>query len=228
MPHYDGPVCALCRVHSCEKEEPATHPTFCPMTNAPEVVETAGETYLDDPVVGRIAVESARTEAAGYCRLTRVEEIMDFARRMGWTRLGIAHCIALTREAGLARDIFRAGGFEVVTVCCKVGSIPKEEMGLTDEEKVHPGQYEVMCNPVAQAALLADAGAQLNVMIGLCVGHDSMFFMHSQVPTTVLVVKDRVLGHNPVAALYTSHSYYRRLTQAAEPTSSVPEDALAE
>jgi len=26
----------------------------------------------------------------------------------------------------------------------------------------------------------------------------------------VLVAKDRVLGHNPVAALYTSHSYYLR------------------
>jgi uncharacterized metal-binding protein len=29
---------------------------------------------------------------------------------------------------------------------------------------------------------------------------------------TVLVAKDRVLGHNPVAALYTSHSYYSKLT----------------
>jgi uncharacterized metal-binding protein len=70
-----------------------------------------------------------------------------------------------------------------------------------------------MCNPVGQAALLAQAGAEFNVVIGLCVGHDSMFFMHSKVPATVLVVKDRVLGHNPVAALYTTHSYYRRLTE---------------
>jgi uncharacterized metal-binding protein len=49
------------------------------------------------------------------------------------------------------------------------------------------------------------------VLIGLCVGHDSLFFKHSQAPVTVLVAKDRVLGHNPVAALYTSHSYYQRL-----------------
>ena len=28
---------------------------------------------------------------------------------------------------------------------------------------------------------------------------------------TVLVAKDRVLGNNPVAALYTRHSYYQRL-----------------
>ena len=64
---------------------------------------------------------------------------------------------------------------------------------------------------MAQALLLAEAGTQLNVVIGLCVGHDSLFFMNSVAPVTVLVAKDRVLGHNPVAALYTAHSYYRRL-----------------
>jgi uncharacterized metal-binding protein len=54
----------------------------------------------------------------------------------------------------------------------------------------------------------------LDYLIGLCVGHDSLFFKHSDAPVTVLVAKDRVLGHNPVAALYTSHSYYRRLKDA--------------
>ena len=82
---------------------------------------------------------------------------------------------------------------------------------------MHPGQYEVMCNPVGQAALLAEAGTEFNVVMGLCVGHDSLFLMHSKAPATVLVVKDRVLGHNPVAALYTSHSYYRRLNERKEP-----------
>lgn len=234
----EAPVCALCRVQSCEQEPPVRHPSNCPMVNRVEVLEEAARTYFNDPLTGRIVAESARTEAAGYCELTRVEEIMDFARRMGWTRLGIAHCIALAHEAKLARDIFVAGGFEVVTVCCKVGSIPKESLGLTDDEKVHPGGFEATCNPVAQAKILADAGAQLNVMIGLCVGHDSMFFMHSTVPVTVLVVKDRVMGHNPVAVLYTSHSYYRRLTTStagpgvtsdgsAEPTPAAPSSSPA-
>jgi len=48
---------------------------------------------------------------------------MDFACRIGARKLGIAHCIGLTYEAGLARRIFLAGGFEVYTVCCKVGSV---------------------------------------------------------------------------------------------------------
>jgi uncharacterized metal-binding protein len=101
----------------------------------------------------------------------------------------------------------------VQTVCCKAGSIAKEKIGLGDAEKVRPGQYEALCSPVGQAALLAKAGTELNVVIGLCVGHDSLFFMHSKAPTTVLVAKDRVLGNNPAAALYTSHSYYRRLIE---------------
>ena len=78
---------------------------------------------------------------------------------------------------------------------------------MKDEEKIHPGTFEALCNPIAQASLLARAGTELNVVIGLCVGHDSLFFMHSKAPVTVLVAKDRVLGHNPVAGLYTSHSY---------------------
>jgi uncharacterized metal-binding protein len=214
MPEYDGPICALCGVKACtaapETKDP---PAFCPMPAEPELLAEVERAYLSDPELRRMALESARTEAAGYGRATRVEEIMDFARRMGWHRLGIAHCVGLMQEAKSARDIFLAGGFEVRTVCCKAGSIDKERVGIRDEEKVRPGQYEAMCSPVGQAALLHKAGTQFNVLIGLCVGHDSLFFAYSKAPVTVLVAKDRVLGHNPIAALYTSHSYYRRLTE---------------
>jgi uncharacterized metal-binding protein len=214
MTQPEGPVCVLCGVKACTTE-PGTKapPDFCPMPEEVELLREVEEKYLRRDDLKRMAVESARTEAAGYCVRTRVEEIMDFARRMGWTRLGIAHCAGLMQEAKAARDIFVAGGFEVCTVCCKVGAIDKEKVGLRDDEKVRPGQYESMCSPVGQAALLEKAGAQFHVVIGLCVGHDSLFFMHAKVPTTVLVAKDRVLGNNPAAALYTSHSYYRRLTE---------------
>ncbi len=214
MTEYQGPTCALCGVKACSSE-PGTKPVppFCPMPVEGELLAEIARAYVCDEDLRRMALESARTEAEGYCRQTRVEEIMDFARRIGAERLGIAHCAGLMQEAKAARDIFVAGGFTVHTVCCKTGSIAKETIGLRDEEKVRPGQFEALCNPVAQAALLHKAGTQLNVVIGLCVGHDSLFFMHSKAPATVLVAKDRVLGHNPVAALYTAHSYYRRLTE---------------
>lgn len=215
MREYTGPTCVLCGVKACTAEPDAKKPpTFCPMPAEAELLEEVERQYLEREDLRRLAIESARTEAAGYCRSTRVEEIMDFARRIGARKLGIAHCVGLMQEAKAARDIFAAGGFEVYAVCCKAGSIAKEKIGLRDDEKVRPGQYEAMCSPVGQAALLHKVGTQLNVVIGLCVGHDSLFFMHSKAPATVLVAKDRVLGHNPVAALYTSHSYYRRLAEA--------------
>jgi uncharacterized metal-binding protein len=209
-----GLICAICGVRACSAEPGSKeYPAYCPIPAEADLLQEVEQAYVEPGQVRRLALESARTEAAGYCRSTRIEEIMDFARRLGVERLGIAHCVGLMREAKLARDIFVAGGFQVQAVCCKVGSISKETIGLHDEEKVRPGQYEALCSPVGQAALLDNAGTQLNVVIGLCVGHDSLFFMHSKAPATVLVAKDRVLGHNPVACLYTSNSYYRRLTE---------------
>jgi uncharacterized metal-binding protein len=204
--------CPLCGVKACRYEPSEKKPPlFCPMPGGSEQLSAIERTYLEDDELRKWACESARTESSGYCRSTRIEEIMDFARRIGATRLGIAHCVGLMEEAKAAREIFLSNGFKVDAICCKVGSIEKEKVGLKDEEKVHPGHFEALCNPVAQAELLAQAGTQLNVLIGLCVGHDSLFFKYSRAPVTVLVAKDRVLGHNPVAALYTSGSYYRRL-----------------
>ena len=210
---YTGPTCALCAVRACSSEPGTkTPPMFCPMPAEGQLLEEVERACLGQEDIRNLALQSARTEAAGYCRATRIEDIMDFAHRMGARKLGIAHCIGLMQEARVAHEIFAASGFEVYTVCCKVGSFDKEKIGLRDEEKVHPGHFEALCNPMAQAALLAQAGTQLNVVVGLCVGHDSLFFMHSKAPATVLVAKDRVLGHNPVACLYTSQTYYSRLT----------------
>jgi uncharacterized metal-binding protein len=181
------------------------------MVENQELLEEIKIRYSDQEELHKIAIAAAQTESSGYMRRTRVEDIMDFARRIGAERIGIAHCVGLMKEARLASEIFLANQFDVYSVCCKVGSIPKENIGLKDKEKVNPGEFEPLCNPIAQADLLAKAGTQLNVIIGLCVGHDSLFFMHSHALVTVLVAKDRVLGHNPVAALYTSSSYYKRL-----------------
>jgi len=207
-----GLMCPLCHVQAC-REEPGTRkpPPFCPAPAKSDLLESVANSYVEREELRVLAQASARTESGGYGKTTRIEDVMDFARRIGANKLGIAHCVGLRHEARIAREIFEAGGFQVEAVCCKVGSIPKERLGLTDADKVRPGQFEPACNPAAQAALLAEAGTELNVVMGLCVGHDSLFFMHSKAPATVLIAKDRVLGHNPAAALYTSHSYYKRL-----------------
>ena len=207
------PNCTLCRVQACSVEPGTkTYPAFCPMSQENQALQCARHAY-EDAETRRLALAAAQTEADGYPLEPRVEEVMSFARRIGATHLGIACCVGLLHEARLFQQLAEAHGFTVSSVCCKVGSIPKEEIGITDAEKVHPGQYESLCNPIGQAMLLNAAGTQLNVLVGLCVGHDSLFFRYSDAPVTVLIAKDRVTGHNPAAVLYTSHSYYRRLAQ---------------
>lgn len=203
--------CTICAVQACRQAPGSkTYPRFCPTSQETGALAEARTAY-DEAETRKLAQAAARTEAAGYCKEPRVQEIMSFARRLGIRRLGIATCAGLLREAKLLQEIFEANDFLVSSVCCKTGSIPKEAVDLTDAEKVRPGQFEPLCNPIGQAKLLNEAQTGLNVAFGLCVGHDSLFFKHSQAPVTVLVAKDRVTGHNPIAAVYTSHSYYRRL-----------------
>jgi uncharacterized metal-binding protein len=145
-------------------------------------------------------------------RLPRIEELIQFSRKCGFKRLGIAHCGGLANEARILTDILENNGFEVVSVQCKTGAIPKERIGIHSDEKiVEPDVWETMCNPVAQAMIINDSGVDLAIMLGLCIGHDTIFIRYCKVPLTVIAVKDRVCGHNPLAALYTSGSYYRRL-----------------
>ena len=103
--------------------------------------------------------------------------------------------------------ILRANGFEPYSVICKVEGRAKSSMGIPEKcEEIGPA----MCNPILQARLLNQAKTDLNVVIGLCVGHDSLFYRYSEAYVTTLVTKDRVTGHNPAAALYTSNSYYKK------------------
>ena len=141
----------------------------------------------------------------------RIQEICEFASKMKYTRLGVISCIGLSREAAVVAQILEAQGFEVVSVVCKAGSVPKEEIGVKEHQKIRIGEYEAMCNPIYQAMLVNEAATDLNVMLGLCVGHDALFFKYAHAPTTVLAVKDRLLGHNPLAAIYTSDTFYARL-----------------
>jgi uncharacterized metal-binding protein len=145
---------------------------------------------------------------------TRIVEICEFAEKMRYRRLGLAFCLGLAKEAVIVEEIFKDRGFEVVSVLCKAGRTSKDRIGITDEDKIYRGTDEAMCNPIYQAKLLNHEKTELNILLGLCVGHDSIFFKYAQAPTTVLAVKDRVTGHNPLAAVYLSDSYYQRIKKS--------------
>lgn len=161
--------------------------------------------------VERLHRAATAIEARHYCKEPRIREIMLLAEELGLKKLGLAFCIGLADEAQVIADIL-GRQFEVVSVCCKVCGIDKKSLDL---EQIDGKKRETMCNPAGQASLLNEAGTEFNVLCGLCVGHDAIFSMVSRAPVTTLVVKDRVLAHNPLGAIY---SRYGRRNLYAETT----------
>ena len=119
--------CATCAVRACRAApEGRRYPTSCPsILEGPALVQVEA-LYLKEGQERDLALAAARTEAGGYMRNTRLEDTMDFARRIGATHLGIASCVGLVREARMLQEILEANGFQVESVICKVGSIDKE------------------------------------------------------------------------------------------------------
>jgi uncharacterized metal-binding protein len=199
--------CIDCGTCNCNNHK-SMYPEFCLTTNIDEdVLAEAMELYKEDENL-MVTRASAEVESEGYLKRTRVEEVMEFARKIGAKKLGIATCVGLIRESRALASILRNNGFEVYAAACKVGSVPKSEVGI-DEKSELVGRY--MCNPILQAKLLNEEGTDLNLVVGLCVGHDSLFYKYSDALVTTVVTKDRVTGHNPVAVLYNAESYYKRL-----------------
>jgi uncharacterized metal-binding protein len=198
--------CVDCGTQNCKFKD-RTYPDFCLTTNLSEDdAKWAAERYEEDRN-HEVMVASAEVEYEGYCQWTRVQEIMEFARKIGAKKIGIANCIGLINEARIFARILRANGFEAYSVICKVEGRAKSSMGIPEKcEQIGPA----MCNPILQARLLNQANTDLNVVIGLCVGHDSLFYRYSDAYVTTLVTKDRVTGNNPAAALYTANSYYKK------------------
>lgn len=183
-------------------------PKNCPMREQ-EKMETAFQEYLREEN-RTFYITASELESLGYCQWTRVKETIEFCLRMGYKRVGLAFCWGLRKEAKVVDGLFRRAGIDMISVICKTGGIDKSRCGIPEERKLRPGQHESMCNPIAQAELLNGQSTELNIVLGLCVGHDSMFYKYSKAPVTTLVVKDRVLAHNPIGAVYGAEGYFQR------------------
>ena len=204
--------CADCVSKSCRSRDESRYPDFCLTEHVDhELLENVINIYKNNPEVGEISRISACIEGEFYGRMTRVEETIELIKRMHYKYIGIASCVGLIEETRILTKILRGAGIKSYTVGCKVGATDKTVIGVPNEKKVNGGcGHESMCNPIMQAKVLAREGTDFNIVMGLCVGHDTLFLKYSEAPTTVMVVKDRVLGHNPVAALYTANSMYSR------------------
>ena len=142
---------------------------------------------VDELKVMRLAEEALERGAS------RLVEKRNFALKSGYKKIGLAHCMAVSKEAAVVKE-FLSNDFEVFSIDCKIGKLPKSEF-LGD------GAVGISCNPMGQAEYLTANGSEMNIVMGLCVGHDMVFGMNSKVPTTTLLVKDRVHKHNPIEGI---------------------------
>ena len=124
--------------------------------------------------------------------LSRAEEIVEFARNMGYGHLALAYCFGIEALAGRFRDFLRQNDFEVSSFRCTIN-------GIRENEILPQLPSSVNCNPLGQAEAINESTADFVIEMGLCLGHDVILHQRLKKPFTVFLVKDRVFGHNPGA-----------------------------
>jgi len=190
-------LCHQCKTNECLDRYPEGMPDYCQAKKFREVVEASKQQYLK-PEVANIHLATAKVLKRGGYDWSRIQQSIEFARELNVTKVGLAVCVGLIREGREFARFLNRARFEVISVACMVGAVEAQETGIP-EEWVSTGG--ISCNPIAQAEIMNQEGTQLNFIYGLCIGHDTIFIMHSKAPVTYVVVKDTVTGNNPSAAL---------------------------
>ena len=206
----DYPTCHDCNsIMYCSVGRASKMLDNCPMKHSPEVYKKSREIYENNEFIKKSTNVASIVEASGYIRWPRLKDTVEYAKGMGYKRLGIAFCVGLIKEANRVAEILEKYGFEVVGVCCKTGSFKKTDVGVPEEftmmSKTGYTIGWITCNPVSQALLLNKAKTEINIICGLCVGHDITFTHLSDAPVTTLIAKDRSAPHNPAAVLFSHY-----------------------
>jgi uncharacterized metal-binding protein len=204
------PTCYKCNsINYCSVGRASKILDNCPMKIFPEVEKKAKELYKKDEKIKKTTREASIVEAEGYIKWPRLKDTAEYAKRMVYKKLGIVFCVGLIKEAERVAEILEKYGFTVVGVCCKTGSLKKTDLGIPEEyTMISKTGYTIgwiSCNPVAQALILNEVKTDMNIICGLCVGHDITFTQLSDAPVTTLIAKDRSTIHNPASVLFSHY-----------------------
>ena len=171
-------------------------PAACPTKTSSTILEEAlGECQREGSCARVLWQAFSRLVGSGGAQRSRLEHIIEFSRSAGYKRIGLAGCASYLKQMDLIKRIFKRYGFASIYFCCKVGDTHFMDIDIPKKSNW------TLCNPMGQALLLNDWGADLNVQLGLCMGHDLIFNYYSQAPVTVLVVKEKITDDNPMATL---------------------------
>jgi len=194
-------ISCLCTKQGCWRGKNLDIHSYCQANNYLKEIEKSKEDY-GKPENVHIYEAACIVGAAKDGFRPRVEEALHFSKQLKLTKIGFATCTALEYDMEVLEQLFIQEGFRVVCVACQIGRVSAEDRDLP-----HLNEYvNSVCNPIAQAQILNSAGTELNFIVGLCLGHDILFTQHSKVPVSTLIVKDRMTGNNPSAALHGWHA----------------------
>ena len=180
-------ICAVCEDKVCLKGEKCSELSL--YNNREENIKI----YLENK-------EDRRVMASSACigkNIPRLEEVLRYIEYMNIQNVGIAFCKGLQNEGRMIHKFLEDRGIKVYSVICGNEGIDKGEVGIEKKSDA----FEISCNPYGQGNVLNKVKTELNIAVGLCVGHDMLFNKYSEAPVTTLVVKDRVNSHNPLEAL---------------------------
>jgi len=205
--------CMECDIYKCRNPGVKERwPDKCPRKSCSDILKKVTTTNRQDRHARKVNLACEETLRRGYdpsesvYTWPRVKELIEYARVLGYKKIGIAGCIGLIDESKTLGHILTDAGFQVSLINCMAGATARSAIGLKERRGA---SSPFTCNPLFQAEVLNKVGTDLNVMVGLCLGHDILFIKNSKADVTPLVVKDRIMGHNPVAALYVSKTYYK-------------------
>ena len=190
----------ICSIQGCWRGSDLSVPEYCQANNYLEELDKATKEYRNP---GAIDLYKAASVVGEHNKgmTPRIEEALLLAKELKLKRIGFAACVAMVWEVDYLKTLFNREGFEVFTVSCQIGRVSAESRGIPEVKDC----VRSWCNPIAQAEILNSNDTQLNFAVGLCMGHDILFTQYSKAPVSTLIVKDRVTGNNPAAALYGWH-----------------------
>lgn len=126
--------CTTCEDKVCRKQQ-----TSCDRESfvKSELIKQYHDTSHSEIV--KAAAELVDSGRAGT--LSRMEEIIQFAKRMNYQKLGIAYCYGMEKQAKEIESVLIDEWFDVTAVSCSVGGLKQSE--VNSDSCIH----KVSCNP---------------------------------------------------------------------------------
>ena len=191
----------ICSKQGCWRGDITGIPEYCQANKYIEEIEKSKDEYhKKDNISIYEAACVVGAKKDGF--RNRIEEALHFSKQLNLSKIGFAACTALEYDMEILERLFVQEGFSVVCAACQIGRVSAIDRGLPHLQKY----VNSACNPIAQAEILNTEGTELNFIVGLCLGHDILFTKYSNAPVSTLIVKDRMTGNNPSAALYGWHA----------------------